>query len=193
MISIFDIGGLYQSTPENLRDARTKAYMYACDKQIRKLLACAENAKVWCAIENVDEKYLDYLAAECRALLYDSSFPENAKRKLIANSQYWHAKLGISSTLEEVVNSAFPDKDTFVLEWFDYGGKPFRFKLLTDADMDQESRDEFFRMISEVKNARSILDGFDIYRKLLLELHSCGVCITESYADIGWEEQNGVI
>ena len=59
--------------------------------------------------------------------------------------------------------------------------------------MDQESRDEFFRMISEVKNARSILDGFDIYRKLLLELHSCGVCITESYADIGWEEQNGGI
>lgn len=193
MISIFDTGGLYQSTPENLRDVQTKAYMYACDKQIQKLLACAENAKVWCAIENVNEKYLDYLAAECRALLYDSSLSGNAKRKLIANSQYWHTKLGTASALEEVVNSAFPDKDTSVLEWFEYGGKPFCFKLLTDADMDQESRDEFVRTISEAKNARSILDGFDIYRNLLLELYSCGVCITESYADIGWEEQNGGI
>ena len=73
MTSISDIGGLYQSTPDNLRDAQTKAFMYTCDKQIAKLLTFAEKAKVWCAVETVDEKFLDYLAAECRALLYNSS------------------------------------------------------------------------------------------------------------------------
>ena len=187
MTSISDIGGLYQSTPDNLRDAQTKAFMYTCDKQIAKLLTFAEKAKVWCAVETVDEKFLDYLAAECRALLYNSSLAEDVKRKLIMNSQYWHMKLGTSSALEEVVNSAFPGKDTSVLEWLVYNGKPFHFKLLTDADMDQESRDEFCRMIEDVKNARSILDGFDIYRTSLLLLYSCGVCFTECYADIGWE------
>ena len=38
MINITDVGGLYQSTPVNLRDAKTKAFMYACDRQIAKLL-----------------------------------------------------------------------------------------------------------------------------------------------------------
>ena len=86
MINITDVGGLYQSTPVNLRDAKTKAFMYACDRQIAKLLERSKKTMVWCAIENVDEKYLDYLAADCRALFYNSSLSADVKSCLLYTS-----------------------------------------------------------------------------------------------------------
>lgn len=185
MISLSEIGGLYLSTPANIKDARTKAFMYACDRQIKKLLERAEKIKVWCAIESVDEKYLDYMAADCRALFYNSSLAPDVKRKLIANSQYWYMKLGTSAAMEEMINIVFGEGE--VKEWFQYGGRPYYFKIRTTAPMNQESIKEFQDMIARVKNARSRLDNIDFDRFLELYLYSCGVCITESYTDIGWE------
>ena len=161
--------------------------MYACDKQIKKLIERTEKVKVWCALESVDDKYLDFIAEECRALLYDTTLPADVKRGLITNSQYWHMKLGTSAALEEVINCVFPNTETVVLEWFEYGGRPFYFKIRTNTDMDKESQEEFHQMITNVKNVRSCLDGFEVRRDTLQELFSCGVCFMETQAEIGWE------
>ena len=158
MINITDVGGLYQSTPVNLRDAKTKAFMYACDRQIAKLFERSKKTMVWCAIENVDEKYLDYLAADCRALFYNSSLSADVKRKLIANSQYWYMRLGTSSAMEEMINIVFSYNDTTVEEWYTYAGNPFHFRIGTSSKVTTVELAEFLKYINEVKNARSIMD-----------------------------------
>lgn len=184
MINITDVGGLYQSTPVNLRDAKTKAFMYACDRQIAKLLERSKNTMVWCAIENVDEKYLDYLAADCRALFYNSSLSADVKRKLIANSQYWYMKLGTSSAMEEMINIVFSYNDTTVEEWYSYAGKPFHFRIGASSKVTTVEIAEFLKYINEVKNARSILDYLVLQSEGVIDLKNetkmfqltCDVC-----------------
>jgi len=163
MISLSEVGGLYLSTPANIKNARTKAFMYACDRQIKKLLERAEKAKVWCAIESVDEKYLDYMAADCRALFYNSSLAPDVKRKLIANSQYWYMKLGTLAAMEEMLNIVFQCTEAKIEEWYDYSGDAFRFRVAVPQITDMEIS-EFFKYINEVKNARSIFDGLILRR-----------------------------
>lgn len=192
MISLSEIGGLYQSIAANQKNARTKAFADACDRQIKKMLECAKKAKVWCALENVDEKYLDYLAADSRAFLYDSSMDPNIKRELILNSQHWNAKMGTCSAMQEILNSVFPENETVIREWFEYGGNPFYFKVTTDADMSEENIVEFIRRISTVKNARSRLDRIEVSRNIGQGLYSCGVCLTEIHLNIGAEDRENV-
>jgi len=134
MISLSEIGGLYQSIPANLKDARTKAFAYACDRQIERLLKCAEKTRVLCDIENVDEKYLDYLEADSRALFYHSELAPDVKRELIINSPYWYMKLGTLTALEEIVTTVFGEGK--VEEWFQYGGEHYHFRIhVTNANV----------------------------------------------------------
>lgn len=172
MISLSEVGGLYLSTPANIKDARTKAFMYACDRQIKKLLERAEKIKVWCAIESVDEKYLDYMAADCRALFYNSSLAPDVKRKLIANSQYWYMKLGTSAAMEEMINIVFQNNDTSIEEWYSYAGEAFHFRIAVSSAVTTVEMSEFLKYVNEVKNARSIIDYLVLQSRSTLILHN---------------------
>ncbi|MCM1187608.1 MAG: phage tail protein [Lachnospira sp.] len=172
MISLSEVGGLYLSTPANIKDARTKAFMYACDRQIKKLLERAEKVKVWCAIESVDEKYLDYMAADCRVLFYNSSLAPEVKRKLIANSQYWYMKLGTSAAMEEMINIVFQNNDTSIEEWYSYAGEAFHFRIAVSSAVTTVEMSEFLKYVNEVKNARSILDYLVLQSRSTLVLHN---------------------
>lgn len=158
MINMSEVGGLYQSVPANLKDSRTKAFMYACDIQIRQLLERAKKVKVWCAVESVDEKYLDYMAADCRALFYNSGLPSDVKRQLIINSQYWYMKLGTSAAMEEMINIVFRNNDTAIEEWTSYAGEKYHFRIAAASSVTTVEISEFLKYINEVKNARSIFD-----------------------------------
>lgn len=160
MISLSEVGGLYQSIPANLKDARTKAFAYACDKQIERLLKCAEKTKVWCDIGNVDEKYLDYLAADSRALFYHSDLAPDVKRELIIHSPYWYMKLGTLTALEEMVTTVFGEGK--VEEWFQYGGEPYHFRIrVTNANVSSSQNRMFKEMLRGVKRLSTQLEAID--------------------------------
>ncbi len=181
MISLSEIGGLYLSTPTNLKDARTKAFMYACDKQIKKLIERAEKIKVWCAVESVDEKYLDYMAADCRTLFYNSSLAPDVKRRLILNSQYWYMKLGTSAAMEEMINIVFQNNDTSIEEWDSYAGDAFHFRIAVSSAVTTVEMSEFLKYINEVKNARSIIDYLVLQSRSTLNLHNASNFSTLSF------------
>ena len=160
MTSLAEIGGLYQSIPTNLKDARTKAFAYACDKQIQRLLKCAEKTKVWCDIGKVNEKYLDYLAADSRALFYHSELAPDAKRELIINSPYWYMKLGTLTALEEFVTAVFGEGK--VEEWFQYGGEPYHFRIhVTNANVSSGQNKMFKEMLRGIKRLSAQLEAID--------------------------------
>nr|DAG59535.1 MAG TPA: tail protein [Caudoviricetes sp.] len=185
MISMSDTGGLYQSTPVNYRDAATKAFMYACDRQIAKLIERSKNAKVWCNIANVDEKYLDYMAADCRALFYNSALDAQVKRQLIANSSYWYMHLGTSSAMEEMINIVFSHNDTTVEEWYTYAGEPYHFRIGASSQVTTIEIAEFLKYINEVKNARSIFDSLVLQSNTAIEFKNEIKLFQESSAVCG--------
>lgn len=188
MISLSEIGGLYLSTPANLKDARTKAFMYACDRQIKKLIERTEKVKVWCAVESVDEKYLDYMAADSRTLFYNSSLAPDVKRRLIANSQYWYMKLGTSAAMEEMLSVLFPDSENKVTEWYEYGSSPYRFRISTNAGIDYASIKEFEKMLAKVKNARSLLENIEFIREPQIHFPTGAGIISSTNVQIAWED-----
>ncbi len=169
MISLEEIGGLYQSIPTNLKDSRTKAFAYACDRQIKRLLECAAKMKVWCDIGKVEEKYLDYLAVDSRALFYNPELAPDAKRELIINSPYWYMKLGTLNALEEIVTAVFGEGK--VEEWFQYGGEPYHFRIhVTNANVSSNQNRMFKETLRGVKRLSAQLEAIDyIFRDEFVE------------------------
>lgn len=158
MISLSEIGGLYKSMPANLKSARTKAFADACDKQIKKLMDHAEKVKIWCAIQEVEEKYLDVLAADCRVLFYHSGLEASVKRNLVQNSIYWYMCLGTTKAVKEVLTTIYGHGE--VQEWFEYGGEPYHFRVnLRNAEVCHGQNEEFLQMLNEVKRLSALLDA----------------------------------
>jgi P2-related tail formation protein len=70
-----------------------------------------------------------------------------------------HQTKGTPQAVIDLLNTAFPS-DTILLEWFDYDGEPFHFKIMTSS---LENELAFRKALSTVKNARSVLDSIDVW------------------------------
>lgn len=111
---------------------------------------------------------LDELAWQFHVDFYDKSASMQTKRNLVKQSITIHKTKGTPKAVEDLVNAAFPNTNTIVVEWFNYaGGQPYHFKLRTDAmrgkttEEAQRAQAEFMRGINSVKNVRSWLDGIE--------------------------------
>ena len=73
-------------------------------------------------------------------------------------------KVGTPKAIEELVKVVFGQGK--IVEWYEYGGKPFRFKVITNATIDDTNIEKFNEMIRNVKNARSILEAVESIRNI---------------------------
>lgn len=117
----------------------------------------------WCLYINrtdeLPEKTLDLLAWQWHVDFYEPlGMDIETKRRLIKNSIPWHRIKGTPAAVEQVVSTAF-DTST-VKEWFEYGGKPYYFKIITeDVTTNTDTIEERMkRAIKSVKNTRSWLE-----------------------------------
>jgi len=75
-----------------------------------------------------------------------------------------HRRLGTKAAVVLAISAIYPD--TQVSEWWEYGGKPYHFKLLIDATYEDVDPDRHQRVIDRVafyKNLRSVLDEVEYY------------------------------
>lgn len=71
-----------------------------------------------------------------------------------------HRRLGTKAAVEQAIAAIYPK--TQVLEWFEYGGEPYHFKLeinLTGSSFDRERQQRVLDRVEYYKNLRSHLDG----------------------------------
>jgi P2-related tail formation protein len=81
------------------------------------------------------------------------------KRYLIDNSVDWHAHKGTKWICDQMLQQVF--KDGEVVEWYNYGGLPYHFQVITrDANVDPVKQQQMIDAIMSVKNVRSWPDGF---------------------------------
>jgi hypothetical protein len=99
------------------------------------------------------------------------------KRKLIKQSIAWHRMKGTPAAVEAVVSAAF-DTST-VQEWWEYGGKPYFFKVVTeDATTNSGTIERMKRAIESIKNTRSWLEKIEF----ILHLRDDYGNITENFS-----------
>ena len=168
MISIKDIS-LLDIMPENLlADKNVLNAAKAIDEQTQDIAEKIKYAILLARSDELDGKLLDLLAWQWHADFYEASMDLATKLKLVKKSIAWHRRKGTKAAVEEAVNAVFGE--AHVLEWFEYGGEPYHFKIdLLDADgITQNKYDTIIRLVETVKNTRSVLEGFDIRKTVSL-------------------------
>lgn len=117
-------------------------------------------------IDLLDEEFLNHLAYQFHVDFWDKDLSIDKKRKLIKNSIKYHKHKGTPYAVEEMLSDIFDD--TWIKEWFEYGGKPYYFKIyigVKDGNTKIDLNDSFIRALNTVKNTRSWLESINIVNK----------------------------
>jgi len=163
---------------------------YALKQAITLLMTKVERVYLFSNLDALPEEIIDLLAAELRTQYYDAQMPLATKRKLVRNTLPWHMIAGTPAAVEELIDIAFGGGK--VLEWFEYGGNPYTFKVETLTPPPSGSYSFFLKMIQKVKNTRSLFDGLEYDNILYNQLYS-GMAVVTGYESSpiqdGWAEQ----
>lgn len=114
---------------------------------------------IYPAIDTLDEPLLDILARDFKVDWWDPEYSLEEKRRTLKDSWRVHRLLGTRAAVETAISAIYPH--TQVLEWFEYGGEPYHFRLHINVSDDNIESDKQRRVLSRLdtyKNLRSHLD-----------------------------------
>ena len=114
---------------------------------------------IYPAIDTLDEPLLDILARDFKVDWWDPEYSLEEKRRTLKDSWRVHRLLGTRAAMETAISAIYPH--TQVLEWFEYGGEPYHFRLHINVSDDNIESDKQRRVLSRLdtyKNLRSHLD-----------------------------------
>ncbi|MCM1045647.1 MAG: phage tail protein [Candidatus Gastranaerophilales bacterium] len=153
-----DVESTFLSLPPNLQTTENECFGYALDRQMKRMHKLAKQITVWSNLDDVDPKYYDSLAITIRAPYYKSEYGDKQKLGLIKSALLTRRNAGTLKAIEELLSHTLIN--AVFIPWYKYGGKPYHFKIIVDADeTDDSSLREFIRKIASVKSARSIFEG----------------------------------
>ena len=123
-----------------------------------------ERVSIYSQIDRLPNELLDILANDFKVDWWDANYTLEEKRRTLKDSWNVHRRLGTKAAVVLAISAIYPD--TQVSEWWEYGGKPYHFKLLIDATYEDVNPVRHQRVIDRVafyKNLRSVLDEVEYY------------------------------
>lgn len=161
--------------PPNLaKDPKVKAAAEALDAELQAVTQAVDQCLIISRIDELSENVLDLLAWEFHVDFYEPDLPIEQKRELIKKSIVFHKKKGTPAAVEDLVITIFGDGQ--VQEWFEYGGQPYHFKVLTNnGSATTTDVERFEKAVESVKNARSVLEAVEITLTDEMNLYLAGV------------------
>lgn len=152
-------------SPYNLLQDKTAALIIeVIDQILSKLPEQIKTLLIYPRIDELSGDILDLLGWQFHVEGWELAESEEEKRNLIKNAILLHKYKGTKWALKHALNSIGVDAE--IVEWFDYGGAPYKFKVRVDLltrGIDEETFDLLKDMILEYKNARSWLESLVIY------------------------------
>lgn len=138
-------------------------------------------ARIYARIDQLDEATLDTLAADFDVAWYDYNYSLETKRALIRDSFFVHRHLGTKGALSKALSDIFPNST--VLEWFEYGGQPYYFRVVVDVTSTQEPAyiGLIKKAIEYYKSYRSHLEEDEVIVRI-----TCGIVIGTQQSGIGY-------
>ena len=139
-------------------DGSVKGLAEGTDEVTRALAARIKLMSRWNQIDQLSEADLDEMAWELNIQWYDSTAPIETKRAVIRNSDRVYAKLGTRYAVEQIITDYFGSGE--VREWYQYGGAPYHFKVLSDnPGLVNDNLDLFLSLLRTVKRRSAWLDA----------------------------------
>ena len=135
---------------------------YALAKAIEVALQSMNNTvetgvKLITDVDTMPEWRLDELAWEYN-ILYDYTQDVETKREWIKNARSLYSIYGTAKIIKTYLEAVFGENTVAVEEWNQYGGDPYHFRVVVNAEDTTANRDWAENAIAKVKNVRSILD-----------------------------------
>jgi len=129
-----------------------------------------------------EEKLLPYLAQCWQVLYWDELWTVEQKRKFVADAREVHRHIGTPYALTKMFEAL--DIDAALIEWYEYQGEPYHFKLDLSLEAKAITPDILERLIRYVKvykNVRTVLDEIFINEKSELFLNFHMALLSEVY------------
>lgn len=128
------------------------------DSVVKSLYARLKLLSRWDKIDYLDGATLDEMAYELNIPWYDSTAPLSTKREIIKKSDLVYSKLGTKYAIEQIISAYFGTGE--LQEWFDYGGEPYHFKILSDnPTLVNENYELFLKLLNISKRKSAHLDA----------------------------------
>lgn len=169
MIKLQDVS-LVQLLPHNLAaDGNVLAAAKALDGELLALTSMIHNLTHMDRLDELSDPETDEYAWQYHIDFYDSSLPLEQRHELVKNSYRWHRRKGTPSAVEELATTVFGSGT--VQEWWEYGGEPFHFRVLTsDPGATSDGAERFIQAINSTKNARSVLESIRITTEATMQI-----------------------
>lgn len=119
---------------------------------------------IYSRIDDLPEELLDILAKDFKVDWWDGDYSLEEKRQTLKDSWRVHRTLGTKAAVVSAISAIYPD--TKVLEWWEYGGQPYHFRLLIDSTyehVDPEKHQRVMEKVDYYKPLRSVLDETEYY------------------------------
>lgn len=157
---------LLATLPQVLReDKSVHALACAAAQVLADRPAEIDRLRIYPRVDDLPEDLLDILAYDFKVDWYNYNYPLSAKREVFKSSFRVHRYLGTRGAVEEALSSIYPG--TILEEWFEYGGKPFYFRIILDVtnQLVAISHSDIVWAVEFYKSLRSHLeDNAIIYR-----------------------------
>lgn len=151
-----------QIFPENLKKYKNlKTLAVQFEKSLKKeVILEIPKLALYKNLEIQSDEILSELAYQYSVDNWQESLPRKVKINLIKNAYWAHAKKGTKIVImENLKRLNYPLE---IQEWFEYGGKPFTFKIsTTHLDSNPIWIDNLIDLIDKYKNCRSVVDAIE--------------------------------
>lgn len=166
--NIFNVDLTRTLPPVLKNDPKMQALAQVIAKELQENARQIKNNIIYAKIDELPEKLLDVLAYDLHIDWYDYDYPVQAKRDMIKTSVKVHKKLGTVYAMETALRTIYPESK--VIEWFDYGGKPFCFLVQLDITEMKIEPDKY-----------RIIKAINIYKRLTAHLEALIYLKRDSY------------
>lgn len=149
--------------PENLKKYKNlKALAVEFEKNFKnEVVVEIGKLAIYKNLEEQSDEILSELAWQYTIDNWQENLSHEVKINLIKNAYWAHAKKGTKiAIIENLKKLNYP---VTVYEWFEYEGKPYTFKLVSNhINSDPDWIDRLIEIIEKYKNCRSIVDTVDL-------------------------------
>lgn len=157
MINIYEASVLDLLPPNLQSDPDMIAASKAVDNEFLLVANEVKNCILLPNLDSLPSDIVDILAWQMHVDFYDTTLSIEVRRELVRNSIRWHKRKGTPAAVEELISTVFDSGK--VDEWFNYGGEPYMFRVITtNESVTMEKAEEFIRALNSVKNERSWLE-----------------------------------
>ncbi|KAA9003993.1 phage tail protein I [Paenibacillus spiritus] len=173
MIDIRSVS-LYDLLPPNLqRDSATAAAAQSLDNELHELAAAIDALDIFGRSQEWSDEETDALASQYLPPYYDPNLPLEQRRALVRNAIPFHRRKGTAAAVEDLVALLFGYGS--VEEWWQYGGAPYHFRVVTNnPDVTTTRAKEFIQAVNSVKRLSTVLQKVLLSQAETLSLYYGG-------------------